>query len=210
MPKKLQFKVIVAGPTKTGKSTLIQQLIRGEPISEAEVIAGLPGVGRTDIVEKIFKVRGHEVTLNVWDAIGQTDSLSTLFYRESVGIILVYDCTDAQSLEELSKYERKSEDVIKNFESVIFFLAANKSDSDRRDEETISDGREKAEGKGYEFFVVSAQNGDGVFELFQKMAESLLQKYLEDPNTFSSKGGNVELAEQSPNQSTSKRDGCCN
>ena len=207
MPKKkAEFKVIVAGPPRTGKSTLVLQLRDERPISDAEVHIGTPGIGRTDIVEKKFNVNGCEVTLKVWDAIGQTESLSTLFYRESVGIILLFDCTDYGSLEELYKFEEKSEQSIRNFESVTYFLAANMSDSDNKDGETIESGREKAKNKEYMFFEVSAKTGEGVQEMFRKMAECLQQKYTENTITTYT---NVNLGDSVSSQSKQKQGGCC-
>ena len=182
--KTVHFKVIVAGPPKTGKSSLIYQLNHGMPISSAELASKPTGAGKTaktDIVNKSFSVSNYEVILDVWDAVGQVGSLSAQFYRESVGVIFLYDSTDPESLEELCKYESKSKKVMKDhkIESMTCFLAANKCDSESKDEENISVGREKAENSGYEFFEVSAETGEGVKEMFQKMAERLRQKYAE-------------------------------
>ena len=179
------FKVIIVGAQRAGKSALLKQMFLGEPLSEAEILSGFGSQQEADGCSKEMKKKEYTidkdctVVLEVWDAVGYGGgSLTSQFYRESVGIIFLYDSTTSESLEELRQFEDKCKEELVNFESVVCFLAANKIDDDGSDPANIEFGKQHAIRHKYAaFFQVSAKSGQNVDEMFHQMAESLLDSH---------------------------------
>ena len=185
--KTYAFKVIIVGGQRVGKSALLKQMSLGEPLSEAEMLSefddqqGADGSSK-DMKKKEYKIDNDStVILEVWDAVGYGgDSITSQFYRESVGVILVYDSTACDSLEELRPIEDKCRDVLKEFECVTCFLVANKIDDADSDPQNITYGEQyknRHRDMYSEFFQVSANCGTNVDKMFQQMAEVHLDRH---------------------------------
>ena len=167
-----------------GKSALLKQMFLQKPLSEAELMTGFSSQREEDGSSKDMKKKeigvGDDciVVLEVWDAVGQSGaSIATQFYRESVGIISLYDSTRGDTLEELRPFEEKCKEI-RNFEATTCFLAANKIDDTNSDPENSTYGKRYAERNNYAaFYQVSAKRGDNVEDMFQQMAESLLASH---------------------------------
>jgi small GTP-binding protein len=176
--KEIRFKVIVAGHPGAGTSSLVRRLDEGTTFSEAVVEdAKSQAQPKVDIVEKAFTLSGgRRIVLEVWDAPGGTvtKGVPTMLFRESVGVILVYDSTSFESFEGVCTLEEKCERALEGSCPATYFLAANKCDLPDADTDS---GEEKASGRKYTFFKVSAYTGEGVHDLFQAMADELYRKY---------------------------------
>ena len=184
MKKRYTFKVIIVGCARVGKSALLKQMVWRKSLTEAEIMAGFAekdNDSSTDMKEKEFEV-GDDciVVLKVWDAVGYDGaSITSQFYRESVGIIFLYDSTRSDTLEELQPFEDQCKKFL-NFEAATCFLAANKIDDENSDAQNITFGKARAKRENYAaFHQVSAMRGDNVEAMFQQMAESLLASYKE-------------------------------
>lgn len=118
-PYHYQFRIIVIGDTMVGKSSLLRTFSEGT-FGEMEPTVGV------DFFSKIIKIRPKQlqslnnnttsnneinnkiddtiiVKLQIWDTAGQErfKSIVTSYYRNSVGIILVYDVTNRESYNHL-------------------------------------------------------------------------------------------------------------
>lgn len=120
-PYHYQFRIIVIGDTMVGKSSLLRTFSEGT-FGEMEPTVGV------DFFSRIIKIRPKQlkssqddtttstsnainnklddtiiVKLQIWDTAGQErfKSIVTSYYRNSVGIILVYDVTNRESYNHL-------------------------------------------------------------------------------------------------------------
>lgn len=86
-----------------------------------------------DFKIKTIELKGKKIKLQIWDTAGQErfHTITTSYYRGAMGIMLVYDITNAKSFDNIAKWlrnidEHASEDVVK-------MILGNKCDmSDRR------------------------------------------------------------------------------
>ena len=87
---------MIIGDIKVGKTSFMRQTF-DEP---TKVSVGLD-CGTTHCF-----VQGEDVTLKVWDTAGEEryQSIPTSFYKNSDGIILMYDCTMKESMTNLDKW----------------------------------------------------------------------------------------------------------
>lgn len=129
VPYHYQFRIIVIGDTMVGKSSLLKTFSEGS-FGEIEPTVGV------DFFSKIIEIKpkkthipsidsnhtlsSHKnddtmneniiVKLQVWDTAGQErfKSIVTSYYRNSVGIVLVYDVTNRESYDHLIDWFREA------------------------------------------------------------------------------------------------------
>lgn len=119
--------------------------------------------------------------MQLWDTVGQ-ERLRTFtksFYKAASAIILVYDCTDRHSFENINQWMREidthaTKDVLK-------ILVANKIDKENR-EITSEEGSELAEQYGIAFYETSAMTGENVEEVFKFCAQTIVKRKKFNPS----------------------------
>ena len=57
---------------------------------------------------KTIELRGKKIKLQIWDTAGQErfHTITTSYYRGAMGIMLVYDITNAKSFDNIAKWLR--------------------------------------------------------------------------------------------------------
>ena len=160
-------KVVLVGETQTGKTSIIAKLTKD--IFQEEV-------GST-IVNSItnYKIELEDtktVQLVIWDTAGQEKyrSLNTLFYKDAVIVVLVYDQTQRKTFEEVKNYWIPQ---IRRHcgEKIIVAIAANKSDLFEEQEVSDEEGKQLAEATKGIFMQTSCKTGSGIKELFLALAK---------------------------------------
>ena len=155
-------KLLLAGNSKVGKSSIIAQYVRGEFDQDIQ-----PSLTAQFIKKEIITPDQSSITIDLWDIAGgeKFRSLAKIFYKDSKAILLVYDETNEDSFNELknSWYEQ-----VKNL-GCILAVVANKCDlSDKKVKE--EDGKKYAESIGAMFFEISAKENIGISNMFEKIA----------------------------------------
>ena len=160
-------KVVLVGETQTGKTSIIAKLTKD--IFQEEV-------GST-IVNSItnYKIELEDtktVQLVIWDTAGQEKyrSLNTLFYKDALIVVLVYDQTQRKTFEEVKNYWIPQ---IRSHcgEKIIVAIAANKSDLFEEQEVSDEEGKQLAEATKGIFMQTSCKTGSGIKELFLALAK---------------------------------------
>ena len=98
----LQCKVALIGETRVGKTSIINRYISDNFSSS---LSPTPGASFT--VKTVFiKDYNQPIKFEIWDTAGQEKyrSLAKVFYKNAAAIILIYDITKRESLEEIKKY----------------------------------------------------------------------------------------------------------
>ena len=81
-----------------------------------------------DLKVKTINVNGKNVKLQVWDTAGQERfrTITQSYYKGSMGIMLVYDCTSEESFQNVRNWVRQIE--LHANANVVRLLVANKCD----------------------------------------------------------------------------------
>ena len=110
--------------------------------------------------------------LQVWDVSGQDrfQSIGRSYYRGAHGCVVVFDVTNRNSLEHVTKYVHG----ISAERAVPVVLVGNKCDLDRRREVSFEDGKKVADELGLLFMEVSAKDPNSVELLFHLMVSLVL------------------------------------
>ncbi|ELU13576.1 hypothetical protein CAPTEDRAFT_146879 [Capitella teleta] len=167
----IRIKIISMGNTEVGKSCIIKRYCEKRFVHKYLATIGIDygvtkvSVNDRDVKVNIFDMAGHPIFYEVRNE----------FYRDTQGVVLVYDVTNRASFEALESWLSEMKAEIGNpsdMDNIVFIVCANKTDQKRQVEE--SDGRLWADAKGFHYFETSAQTGEGVNEMFQTMFESVL------------------------------------
>ena len=156
-------KIILTGDVAVGKTSIINTLLGQKFNDEYE-----PSIG-VDFFSKTMKFKGKIIKLQIWDSAGQEKfkSLIPNYIRGASLIFLVYDITNKKSFENLPNWVK----FINNIENGNIVIVGNKTDLNNKREISTEEASKFCEENNFEFFEVSAKNGNGLYDmLFNSVA----------------------------------------
>ena len=197
--KKKAINIITLGNTKVGKTSLILRYVDNTFNKE---IASTLGV---DYKTKDLTINGTLVNFQIWDTSGQERfrTVTKGYYSKAMGVILVFDCTDLKSYEEIRGWMMQIENHSKK--DIVKYLVAAKCDEEIR-QVTIEMGKELAEEYKIPYFETSALTGDNVSEVFDKIANEIFRKRTGSANI---KKGNSKVKMKRKSSSDKGKSSCC-
>ena len=167
----LYCKITLVGDSGVGKSSIIGRFVSGIFIQDINSTSGL------NYSQKYYEKNGEKICLNLWDTAGQEKfrSLGKNFYKDSYIIIMVYDICDRKSFENIKEIWYPD---IKEFGEKfhIIALVGNKRDKYEEEEVTELEAQKFAEEIKAKFFLVSANNGQGIDAMFQNLADNFFDE----------------------------------
>jgi GTPase SAR1 family protein len=122
-----------------------------------------------------------------------------------MGIILVYDCTEEKSFQNISNWMKQIEQHASK--DVAKVLVGNKADKDNKVIDTDT-GKQLADEYGLEFFETSAKTGLNVSELFQHIAHTII-KDKKKPGASGKDRETISISKGESGGGSSKKGGCC-
>eukprot|EP00591_Stephanopyxis_turris_P000081 CAMPEP_0195518402 /NCGR_PEP_ID=MMETSP0794_2-20130614/12805_1 /TAXON_ID=515487 /ORGANISM="Stephanopyxis turris, Strain CCMP 815" /LENGTH=195 /DNA_ID=CAMNT_0040647355 /DNA_START=90 /DNA_END=677 /DNA_ORIENTATION=+ len=179
------YKLVLLGEASVGKSSLVVRFVQDQFHNHIESTIGAA------FFTKSIPVDGDDVTFEIWDTAGQEryHSLAPMYYRGAKAAIVVYDVTDPASYDRAHKWV----DELKSSGSggTVITLVGNKVDLERKVD--TQEAASWAKNNGVLFVETSALTGQGVGEVFEKIARELPRGDRED----SGRGG-VAVASTAP------------
>ncbi|KAI8420640.1 hypothetical protein MSG28_007884 [Choristoneura fumiferana] len=169
------LKILVIGESGVGKSSIILAFTTGD------YNASFPATIGVDYKCKIMEVNGVKVKLGIWDTAGQERyrTLTSSFYREAHGAILVYDVSEPKTLAKLKEWVEELQ-VYSTKKNIVCLVVGNKIDKPRQ--VTREAGQEFAQKHRMLFIESSAKTQEGISLAF----EELVQKIIETPGLWES------------------------
>jgi len=194
------FKLLLIGDSGVGKSCL---LLRFSDDTYTDSYISTIGV---DFKIRTIELDGKTIKLQIWDTAGQERfrTITSSYYRGAHGIIVVYDCTDLESfnnvkqwLEEIDRYA---------CENVNKLLVGNKSDLTSKKVVNYQTAKEFADSLGIPFLETSAKIATNVEQAFMTMASEIKARV--GPQYNDADGpGKVKIDSGRPIEP--KSSGCC-
>ncbi|XP_025303285.1 ras-related protein Rab-42 [Canis lupus baileyi] len=173
-----QFRIALLGDAAVGKTSLLRRYVAGapgtpEPEPEPEPA---PTVG-VEFYSRMLQLRaGPRVKLQLWDTAGHERfrCITRSFYRNVVGVLLVFDVTNRKSFEHICDWHQE---VIatQGPDKVIFLLIGHKSDLRSTRCVSAQEAEELAASLGMAFMETSAKNNCNVDLAFNTIADSIQQ-----------------------------------
>ena len=162
------FKIVIFGDSGTGKNTLM-----GNSTSfYTEDYKMTIGV---DFGIKSLRVDNFRVKLQMW-VLGDQERFSSIrpmYYRGSLGAVLVFDLTNYASFKHLPQWIEEVRANIKN--EIPFLLVGNKSDLMDQRTITIEEINQFTKAFNLYYMETSAKTGENVEEAFETLTRLMLQ-----------------------------------
>ena len=166
-----------------------------QPLALKFLMIGDAGVGKTSLVhsarEKKFNpnidstvgiefsvlpmnVNGQNVNIQLWDTAGQEvyRSLSRSYYRDAIGVLLIFSFTDHLSFEHLDNWVKDVKNLCHPKARIL--LIGNKVDLTEEKQVTNVEIQQFAETRNLEFIETSAKTNVNVTEAFFKIAQIVM------------------------------------
>jgi small GTP-binding protein len=168
-------KVTLIGDSGVGKSSIIARYISGIYIKDQMTTSG------ANYSQKIYEKKGKKVRLNIWDTAGQEKfrALGRNFYTDSYIICMVFDVSKKESFKNIK--EIWYPEILQYGEKYkILSVVGNKSDIYEESEIMLEDIKSYVDEIGAKFFLISAESGEGIDEMFKTLANLYLNPDFED------------------------------
>ena len=126
------------------------------------------------------KLEDKIIRVKIWDTAGQEQykALTRNFYRNSDGVIIVYDVTQKSTFEKIQEWVQS---IVDNTEKNIkMVLVGNKIDLPR--EVTTEEGKKLADFYKIPFFETSAKENAGITEFMRKIIAEVLESFKPNEN----------------------------
>jgi len=130
-------------------------------------------IGAAFLTQTVNLDDGTTVKFEIWDTAGQEryKSLAPMYYRNANCAVVVYDITQSASLEKARNWIRELQRQADP--SIVIALCGNKSDLATRRQVTVEEAQKYAQEEGLMWAETSAKTGDGVTEIFTRIAKKL-------------------------------------
>jgi len=163
------LKLLLLGDSGVGKSSLMMRFADEKFVNNMISTAGV------DFKNKKILIGTDEITLQIWDTAGQErfKTITQAYYRGAMGIVLVYDVTHKNSLQNV-KYWMSNLAQHAN-QNVRKLIVGNKIDMTR--EVSTEEGKAMAEEFKIPYIEASAKTGGNVEDIFVSVAREILANW---------------------------------
>jgi len=199
------FKLLLIGDSGVGKSCL---LLRFADHTYTESYISTIGV---DFKIRTVELDGKTIKLQIWDTAGQERfrTITSSYYRGAHGIIVVYDCTDLDSFNNVKQWLNEIDRYAS--ENVQKLLVGNKVDLVSKKVVDYDTAKDFADKLHIPFLETSAKAATNVEKAFLTMAAEIKNNMAQQPQQTSGKQGlqqknTVQVGGQNLEETSG---GCC-
>ena len=168
------IKIILLGDVSVGKTAIINRYIDGKFDDNYSCTINVQSRKK-----KISFNQDISIEMSIWDTCGEEKfrAITRQYYRESNGILLVFDLNRNKTFLNLTKWMKEIKEVAPK--DVLIALIGNKVDLKR--EVNKNDVENFAEENNLIYYEISAKDGINVDFAFEKLAKVIIEK-MKDEN----------------------------
>ena len=194
---KITASIITIGNQAVGKTAISKRFSNDD---FDELYSATVGI---DFFSKTVQRNGEEINVKIWDSTGQERfmTITKQYIKRAEGMLVVFDVNDRGSFEKLDTWLEQINEQARQ-QKIPMVIIGNKCDLDGR---TVSEAeaRKYAEGKGANYYDVSAKTGKGITECMDDLLDQILKS---KKDCYEDDGATVIKKEDSQNKKKKK---CC-
>ena len=204
------IKIILLGDVSVGKTAIINRYIDGKFDDNYSCTINVQSRKK-----KISFNQDISIEMSIWDTCGEEKfrAITRQYYRESNGILLVFDLNRNKTFLNLTKWMKEIKEVAPK--DVLIALIGNKVDLKR--EVNKNDVENFAEENNLIYYEISAKDGINVDFAFEKLAKVIIEKMKdENENRLKEKDDSIydltfeDIQTKSLDNINGKKSNCCN
>ncbi|XP_043235373.1 ras-related protein Rab-39B-like [Amphibalanus amphitrite] len=164
-----QLRVILIGDTTVGKTCMLRYFTDGHSPDDAKIYDPTVGV---DFFSRFVTLEDQtRLKLQIWDTAGQERfrSITQSYYRNSVGVVLVFDLCQRTSFEHIPTWMMEARRSIEP-RAPTFVLVGSKADQETRREVMTDEAQRFADLYDMPYVECSAVSGHNVSLVFEVLA----------------------------------------
>jgi small GTP-binding protein len=197
------LKIVILGEGRVGKTSILSKYFYHK-FNDGEKSTVNPA-----FYEKTVKYKGKTVQLKFWDTAGQEqfNAISTMYYQNAVGALLVYDVTIFETFQKVETWVHTLQEAVGK--DITFVIAGNKVDlkDKNKSQEHTSEIDAYCAKEHCKHFLTSAKTGYNLDEAFDCLINSVLTKVKpEEGGGSKRRGKRIEISEQKEKK---EKGGCC-
>lgn len=168
--QEISIKLLLLGDQAVGKSSLILRYANNEFNLNIMGTAGL------DLKRKNVNINDDNVKVNIFDSAGHERfrNIPKNHYKNSDGIIIIYDVTDKKTFENVSLWMNNIKE--NGATDVEIMLVGNKIDMTNNRQVQKEEGMELSKKYNTSFMETSAKTGENVEDTFFKLIQTVYNK----------------------------------
>mmetsp|Transcript_8067 Transcript_8067/g.17436 ORF Transcript_8067/g.17436 Transcript_8067/m.17436 type:complete len:233 (-) Transcript_8067:344-1042(-) len=176
-------RLLMVGDSSCGKTSLVLRFDQNVFSTKFVTTIGV------DYRDKMVKVEGAPMRLQLWDTAGQERfrSLTSNFFGRADGFVLCYDISNRPSFDHVIGWMRDIKTRAPPDCDIV--LCGNKSDLDADRVVTTEEGKMLADEYGVQFFETSALTGSNVEGMFMALATTIKHKRIDELEGTGGEGG---------------------
>jgi Ras-related protein Rab-11B len=162
------YKIVMLGDSGVGKTSLVARLTNPDRPMNHDISATM-GI---EFDTQMLDTPQGKVKAQIWDTAGQERFARVLlptYFRKAKGVILVYDITNAKSLESLGERWMTQLNDHAASEDLAKLLVGNKSDLEASREVSEEKAKAFCQQYGMQHLETSAKSGDNVLVAFETL-----------------------------------------
>lgn len=161
------FKVIVIGDSCVGKSSLLLRLVDKEFDPDFNATIGI------DFKIKILNLEDKIIKLQIWDSAGQDRfrAITTMYYRNSDGVILMFDVTNRNSFENIISWLHELDKYAPS--NIPKILIGGKADLKLERHISYEEALEFADYWNIPYIETSSKDGKNIDESFKLISKEI-------------------------------------
>lgn len=188
---KLVLKYILIGDAHIGKTSLAWRYKFDE---YREYFNSTVGV---DVQTKSYPIFSTNIQILVWDTAGQEkfQSISSSFYRDSIGIFLCFDYTNRKSFQNIAKWINLMLEYLPEYYQMV--LVGLKNDIKQK---KVTELEAKAFAKKHcmLYYSVSSKTGENIEKMFREVTEVIYADYHQNRIPIPERLGGIRIEKEKP------------
>lgn len=165
-----QFRIIIVGESTVGKSCILRRFTEKKFMEHNDPTVGVDFHTRTVVID------GHQLKLQLWDTAGQERfrAITRAYYRNAVGVLLVFNIADHESFSKLPDWIDDVEQASKPH-MPVFVLVGNKADQEKDRQVLRREAEKFARSYRMDYIETSAKNDVNIVETFELQAKRIYE-----------------------------------